>query len=114
MQVITNDLAVKTFQSSRVCWSLEGCADCLISTAQAGIAGERGLPKWETGKRGFGTRLITGGVSREFACTVSLEFAPGGLRCILDVPLDGPHRSPHSWPPPTRGRSAGPEGLTGP
>ncbi len=46
----------------------------------------------ETGKRGFGTRLITGGVSRELGGTVSLEFAPEGLRCSLDVPLDGPDR----------------------
>ncbi|WP_378972352.1 hypothetical protein [Methylobacterium komagatae] len=46
----------------------------------------------ETGKRGFGTRLITGGVSRELGGTVSLEFAPGGLCCSLDMPLDEPDR----------------------
>ena len=51
-----------------------------------------GPPVRGTGKRGFGTRLITGGVSRELGGTVNLEFAPGGLRCGLDVPLDGPDR----------------------
>ncbi|MGU3663084.1 hypothetical protein ACLBX9_02655 [Methylobacterium sp. A49B] len=38
----------------------------------------------------MGTRLITSGVSRELGGTVSLELAPGGLRCSLDAPLDGP------------------------
>ncbi|MEE7502632.1 sensor histidine kinase [Methylobacterium mesophilicum] len=51
-----------------------------------------GPPVRETGKRGFGTRLITGGVSRDLGGTVSLEFAHDGLRCSLDVPLDGPDR----------------------
>ena len=43
----------------------------------------------EPGKRGFGTRLITGGVSRELDGKVRLDFAADGLRCSLDVPLDG-------------------------
>ena len=51
-----------------------------------------GPPVQEPGKRGFGTRLITGGVSRELGGTVRLEFAAEGLRCTLDVPLDGPDR----------------------
>ena len=46
----------------------------------------------EPSKRGFGTRLITGGVSRELGGTVRLEFAAEGLRCSLDVPLDGSDR----------------------
>ena len=51
-----------------------------------------GPPVQEPGKRGFGTRLITGGVSRELGGTVRLEFAVEGLRCTLDVPLDEPDR----------------------
>ncbi|MGE8127673.1 hypothetical protein ACQKQD_11910 [Methylobacterium sp. NPDC080182] len=43
----------------------------------------------ETGKREFGTRLISGGASCELGGTVSLEFAPRGLRRSFDVPLDG-------------------------
>ncbi|MBP1179808.1 sensor histidine kinase [Methylobacterium sp. PvR107] len=51
-----------------------------------------GPPVRETGKRGFGTRLITGGVSRELGGEVRLEFALDGLRCSLDVPRDEPDR----------------------
>jgi len=47
-----------------------------------------GPPVQEPGRRGFGTRLITGGVSRELGGLVRLEFAADGLRCTLDVPLD--------------------------
>lgn len=47
-----------------------------------------GPPVQEPGRRGFGTRLITGGVSRELGGLVRLEFAAGGLRCTLNVPLD--------------------------
>jgi hypothetical protein len=46
----------------------------------------------EAGQRGFGTRLITGGVRREPGGAVGLAFAPEGPRCSLDVPLDGPDR----------------------
>lgn len=51
-----------------------------------------GPPVRETGRRGFGTRLITGGVSRELGGEVRLDFDPDGLRCSLDVPLDGTDR----------------------
>ncbi len=46
----------------------------------------------EPGKRGFGTRLITGGINRELGGEVRLAFDPGGLRCSLDVLLDGMDR----------------------
>lgn len=57
-----------------------------------------GPPVRETGKHGFGTSLITGGISRELGDTISLDFAPEDLRCSLDVPLDGPdgNRAPQS------------------
>lgn len=51
-----------------------------------------GPPVREPDRRGFGTRLITGGVSRELGGTVTLRFSPEGLRCSLDVPLDEPDR----------------------
>ncbi|MDB5445065.1 MAG: hypothetical protein JWQ97_382 [Phenylobacterium sp.] len=36
---------------------------------------------------GFGTRLIQRGLARELAGSVSLEFAPDGVRCCLQAPL---------------------------
>ncbi|GEO98033.1 sensor histidine kinase [Methylobacterium haplocladii] len=39
-------------------------------------------------RRGFGSRLITGGIARELAGEVRLEFDPQGLRCVIDVPLE--------------------------
>ncbi len=47
-----------------------------------------GAPVREPGRRGFGTRLITGGVGRELGGVVRLDFAAEGLHCTLDVPLD--------------------------
>ena len=38
-------------------------------------------------RRGFGTRLIAGGIQRELGGTAELTFDPGGLRCCLVVPL---------------------------
>ncbi|MCJ2117846.1 sensor histidine kinase, partial [Methylobacterium sp. J-001] len=38
-------------------------------------------------RRGFGTRLIAGGVGRELAGDVDLDFDVEGLRCRIDVPL---------------------------
>ena len=38
-------------------------------------------------RRGFGTRLIAGGVGRELAGEVDLTFDVDGLRCRIDVPL---------------------------
>ena len=43
-------------------------------------------------RRGFGTRLITGGIARELGGSVELSFPPEGARCALDVPLDEPDR----------------------
>ncbi|MFG5120380.1 sensor histidine kinase [Methylorubrum sp. POS3] len=39
-------------------------------------------------RRGFGSRLITGGIARELDGEVQLDFAPAGLRCVIDVPLE--------------------------
>ncbi|MHC2088962.1 HWE histidine kinase domain-containing protein [Methylobacterium sp. CM6244] len=39
-------------------------------------------------RRGFGTRLINGGISHELGGTVHLDFDAAGLSCVMDVPLD--------------------------
>lgn len=38
-------------------------------------------------RRGFGSRLITGGIARELDGEVRLDFHPDGLCCTIDVPL---------------------------
>ncbi|MHC2017924.1 sensor histidine kinase [Methylobacterium sp. CM6247] len=50
---------------------------------------ERGGPAVAQPKRrGFGTRLITGGIARELAGSVELDFQAEGLRCRIDVPIE--------------------------
>ena len=39
-------------------------------------------------RRGFGSRLITGGIARELAGEASLDFRAEGLCCTIDVPLE--------------------------
>ncbi|WP_308445417.1 sensor histidine kinase [Methylobacterium longum] len=54
---------------------------------------ESGGPSVEEPRgRGYGTRLINGGVTQELGGTVRLVFQPGGLRCTIDVPLDAQDR----------------------
>lgn len=48
---------------------------------------EGGPPVAEPTTRGFGTRLLQQGLARELAGTVTLEFAPSGLACRIDMPL---------------------------
>jgi PAS domain S-box-containing protein len=56
-----------------------------------------GPPVGEPGQRGFGSRLIEGGVAAELGGSARLTFAPDGLRCAFLIPLeaatlDGEHR----------------------
>ncbi len=46
-----------------------------------------GPPVSEPAQRGFGTRLIEGGIAAELGGRVSLEFAGDGLRCDFNIPL---------------------------
>ena len=46
-----------------------------------------GPPVSEPARRGFGTRLIAGGISRELDGEVVMDFDPAGLRCAIRVPL---------------------------
>jgi PAS domain S-box-containing protein len=49
---------------------------------------ERGGPPVAVpSKRGFGTRMIERGLAAELGGTVKIEFAPGGLVCVVDAPL---------------------------
>jgi two-component sensor histidine kinase len=41
-------------------------------------------------RRGFGSRLIQEGLSRELQGEVRMDFLPEGLRCVLTFPLDAP------------------------
>ena len=47
-----------------------------------------GPPVAEPQQRGFGTKLIEGGVKAELGGRVCLQFAPQGLRCEFLVPLE--------------------------
>jgi two-component sensor histidine kinase len=38
-------------------------------------------------RRGFGTRMIERGLSAELGGQVTMEFAPEGLRCVLDAAM---------------------------
>jgi two-component system CheB/CheR fusion protein len=76
----------------------EGCVDVHWETRA--LAGRKwlrlrwvernGPPVTAPVKRGFGTRLITDGLGFELDGEVTLEFAPAGLVCIIDVPLPEP------------------------
>jgi two-component sensor histidine kinase len=64
---------------------------------------EGGPPVAQPTRKGFGTRLITGGVARELGGAVDLRYEAEGLRCAIEVPLDagfdaaGEPRK--AWPP---------------
>lgn len=47
-----------------------------------------GPPVVRPERRGFGSRLIEGGVAAELGGRVRLDFAPEGLRCIFDIPWE--------------------------
>ncbi|MCB5176307.1 sensor histidine kinase [Microvirga lenta] len=62
----------------------------------SGPEGTRLVMRWEESggppvappaRKGFGSRLIEGGLARELNGSVRLEFAPGGVVCTIDVPL---------------------------
>jgi PAS domain S-box-containing protein len=50
---------------------------------------EQGGPPVSTPEqRGFGTRFIEGSVASELNGKAELDFAPGGLRCLIELPPD--------------------------
>ncbi|WP_349367497.1 PAS domain S-box protein [Salinarimonas sp.] len=48
---------------------------------------EGGPPVTPPTRRGFGTRLIAGGLSHDLQAEVRLDFAPAGLACDIEAPL---------------------------
>nr|WP_165937897.1 CheR family methyltransferase [Methylobacterium segetis] len=38
-------------------------------------------------RRGFGRELIEDGLTYELGATTALEFSPGGVRCVIEIPL---------------------------
>jgi len=38
-------------------------------------------------RRGFGSELIEQGLPYQLSATTALEFAPGGIRCVINLPL---------------------------
>ncbi|NML06290.1 PAS domain S-box protein [Sphingomonas sp. G-3-2-10] len=52
------------------------------------IWSEHGGPPVKTpSKRGFGTRMIERGLAAELGGSVKIEFAPEGLKCVVEAPL---------------------------
>ena len=59
-----------------------------------------GPPVTEPERRGFGSRLIEGSVGAELGGRARLTFAPKGLRCAFDIPLEAVTvdlRRPADW-----------------
>jgi two-component sensor histidine kinase len=48
-----------------------------------------GPPVTPPSRRGFGSRLIERGLARELGGTARIEFAPEGVRCVMDLSLAG-------------------------
>jgi two-component sensor histidine kinase len=46
-----------------------------------------GPPASSPGARGFGSRLLEGGLAQELNAEVRLDFAPAGLECRIRLPL---------------------------
>jgi two-component system CheB/CheR fusion protein len=49
------------------------------------------------GRRGFGRELIEQGLVYEFGAATALEYRPGGVRCVIELPLRDP-RGPGGQP----------------
>jgi len=48
----------------------------------------QGPPVVPPSRRGFGTRLIERGLAQDIGGDVRLTYAPAGVVCTMDVPLD--------------------------
>jgi len=47
----------------------------------------RGPPVQAPRRKGFGSRLIERDLGRQLGSEVRLEFLPGGVRCVMNLPL---------------------------
>ncbi|WP_068874421.1 MULTISPECIES: sensor histidine kinase [unclassified Phenylobacterium] len=72
-------------------WSGEGRVDIAITATQSRLDfvwHESGGPSVAPpDRRGFGSRLLERGVAAEMGGDVTLDFAPGGLICMISAPL---------------------------
>jgi two-component sensor histidine kinase len=72
-------------------WSGGGRVDIAVTTTETVLNfiwhESGGPPVPEPGKRGFGSRLLERGVASEVDGDVTLDFAPGGLICMIQAPL---------------------------
>jgi len=72
-------------------WSGEGRVDIALSTADSRLDivwhESEGPAVKAPGQRGFGSRLLERGVAAEMGGDVTLDFAPGGLICMISAPL---------------------------
>ena len=70
-------------------WVTEAAGDGLTSLTINWVE-SGGPPVVKPDRRGFGTRLIERGLSSELRSTVTLDFAPEGLRCTIEAKLQAP------------------------
>jgi len=72
-------------------WSGEGRVDIVVSRTNGSLDmvwhESGGPPVQPPGRRGFGSRLLERGVAAEVGGEVTLDFAPGGLICMIRAPL---------------------------
>jgi two-component sensor histidine kinase len=68
----------------RLSWAISGDPPALrLHWAETG-----GPPVVAPRKRGFGSRLIEIGLAQDLGGRVRLEFAPDGVSCAIEAPLD--------------------------
>ncbi|MGO4572824.1 sensor histidine kinase [Microvirga sp. 2TAF3] len=76
--------------------SVAGGCICIAWSVAEDCAGNRLTMRWEERggppvkpptRKGFGSRLIEGGLSRELNGSVRLAYEPAGVVCTIDVPL---------------------------
>src|SRR5262249_26216656 len=65
-------------------WVIEGEPPKLVFRWVESGGPEGGAPR----KRGFGWRMIEQGLAQDLGGRVRLEFAPDGLICTIEAPLD--------------------------
>ena len=42
-------------------------------------------------RKGFGSNVLLRGLTLELEAVVKLDYLPGGVRCIIDIPLGQDH-----------------------
>jgi len=57
------------------------------SKARAPLRESGGPPVKPPGRKGFGTRLIEGGLAQELDGEVSLQYEPAGVLCKIVMPI---------------------------